>query len=466
MTLAQLLVTLRVRWWVAVLVLATTVLTTLVVSVQLPKRYTSVAQVIVDIKDPIGGGVLAAQAGSSYMATQIDIINSRKVALRVVDRLRLAENTTAVEQWRSSTDGGQGSIRHYYADLLLKYLEVKPSRESTVVSIGYSSGDPNFAATVANEFAQAYIDTNIELRVEPARQSASWFDEQTRQLRESLDRAQGRLSDYQRSKGIVSAEERLDVETLKLQELSSQATQLAAVAVESAKRRSLAKQALALGGAAELPDVVANPLVAQLKADQARMEGKLKEQGAILGANHPEILKLRQELESNRARLAREIETVANSLDKTAMVNTQREAEARAALERQRARVLQIKQAREELTVLQRDVENAQRAYDAVTQRLTQTNLESQAVQANILLLNRAEPSIEPSSPRIVLNVAISAFLGLLLGVAAAVALELANRRVRRPEDLLEVIRAPLLAEIGAVPTRMQRRQAWSKVAS
>lgn len=464
MTLAQLLAILRVRWWVVALVLAVTILTTVAVSLLLPKRFTATAQVIVDVKDPIGGGVLAAQAGSSYMATQIDIINSRKVALRVTDRLQLADNPAAIEQWREATGGGKGSIRHYYADLLLKYLEVKPSRESTVVSVGYSSGDPAFAATVANEFAQAYVDTNIELRVEPARQSASWFDEQTRQLRENLDRAQSRLSEYQRSKGIVSAEEQVDVETLKLQELSSQATQLAALAVESAKRKALAKQALATGGAAELPDVVANALVAQLKADQARLEGKLKEQGAILGANHPEILKLKQELEANRSRLAHEIETVANSLDKISTVNTQREAEVRAALERQRAKVLQIKQVREELTVLQRDLENAQRAYDTITQRLTQTSLESQAVQANVLLLNRAEPPLEASSPRIALNTGISAFLGLLLGIGAALAIELANRRIRRPEDLLQAVRAPLLGEIGTVSARLQRVQGWAKV--
>lgn len=466
MTLGQLLAVLRVRWLFVTLVFAVTVLTTVAVSLLLPKRYTSTAQVIIDIKDPIGGGLLATQAGSGYMATQIDILRSQKVALRVADRLRIAENPVAIEQWREATDGGQGSIRHYYADLLLEYLDVKPSRESNVVSVSYSGVDAAFAAAVANEFARAYIDTNVELRVEPARQSASWFDEQTRLLRENLDRAQNRLTEYQRNKGIVSADERLDVETAKLQELSSQATQLAAVAVESSKRQALAKEALARGGAGGLPDVIANPLVAQLKADQARLEGKLKEQGAILGPSHPEILKLRQELENNKAMLAREIDTVASSLGKTATVNTQREAEVRAALERQRARVLQIKQARDELTVLQRDVENAQRAYDTITQRLTQTSLESQAVQANVLLLNPAEPPIVASSPRIVLNTAISAFLGLLLGVAAAVGLEFTNRRVRRPEDLLQAVQAPLLAEIGAVPARLQRLQRWAEAVS
>lgn len=465
MSLGQFLTILRARWWVVLMTLIVVVGTTIAVSLWLPKRYSAVAQVIVDVKspDPIAGIVLPAVLTPGYMATQIDIITSQKVALRVVDKLRIAENPQAIQQWREDTDGGQGSIRHYYADLLLKYLEVKPARESSVVNIGYSGTDPRFAAAIANEFVQAYIDTNIELRVEPARQSASWFDAQTRTLRENLDRAQGRLTDYQRNKGIVSADERLDIETARLQELSSQVTQLNAVAVETNKRQAMARDALARGGGGELPDVIANPLVAQLKAGQAQLQGKLKEQAATLGANHPDILKTRQELETIEARLAQEISTVAGSVGRMATVNNQRLAEARVALEKQRERVLEIKQAREELTVLQRDLESAQRAYDTITQKLTQTSLESQTSQANVLMLNAAEPPVQPSSPNMLLNVGAASFLGLLLGLAGAMLLELTNRRIRSPEDLMQAVQAPVIGNIGRISARLKRMQGWAR---
>lgn len=467
MTLGQLLVILRARWLAIVLTIVAVVGGTVVVSLLMDKRYTGTAQVIVDVKspDPIAGIILPAQLMPAYMATQVDIITSQKVALRVVDSLGIAENPLAVEQWREATDG-VGSIRHYFADLLLKFLDARPGRDSSVVSISYSATDPSFAAAVANAFARAYIDTNIELRVEPARQSATWFDEQTKQLRASLDAAQNRLTEYQRTKGIVSADERLDVETAKLQELSSQLTQLTAVAVESSKRLALAREAMARGGAGELPDVIANPLVVQLKADQARLEGKLKEQSAILGVNHPEILKIKQELEYNKAKLTQEMNNVAGSLAKPATVNAQREAEVRAALERQRAKVLQIKQARDELNVLQRDVENAQRAYDTITQRLNQTSLESQAVQANVLLLTPAEPPLEPSSPKVVLYAAIAAVVGAFLGLGAALLLELMQRRVRSLEDLQDAIDAPAIGLIHEVPARTRILNGWRKPAA
>ena len=136
MTLGQFLTILRARWWVVVLTLAVVAGTTVIVTLLLPKKYSASAQVIVDIKspDPIAGIILPAQMMPGYMATQIDIITSQKVALRVVDKLRIAENPQAVEQWREEAEG-KGSIRHYYADLLLKYLDVKPAREASLVII-------------------------------------------------------------------------------------------------------------------------------------------------------------------------------------------------------------------------------------------------------------------------------------------------------------------------------------------
>jgi chain length determinant protein EpsF len=465
MTLGQFLTILRARWLAAFLTFAVIVGSTLAVSLLLPKKYEAVAQVIVDVKspDPIAGIVLPAMLTPGYMATQMDIIRSQNVALRVVDKMGIATNPQAIGQWREATDGGQGSIRHFYADLLLQHLEVEPSRESSVVSIGYTGSDPRFAATVANEFVQAYIDTNIELRVAPARQSAAWFDEQTRLLRANVDAAQSRLTNYQREKGIVSADEQLDVETARLQELSSQVTQLNAIAVESNKRHAMAKEALARGGAGGLPDVIANAFVSQLKANQAQLQGRMKELAATRGSSHPDVLKIQQELEHNAALLAQEIRTVANSLGNTAAVNSQRLTEARDALERQRERVLETKQAREELTVMQRDLENAQRSYDAITQKLTQTSLESQSSQANILLLNRAEPPTEPASPKVWLNGAIAVLLGGLLGMGAALLAEFSRRRVRSLEDVEQAINAPVIGQVREVTRRARKLQGWTR---
>ncbi len=171
MTFRQFLLILRARWQCVILSLLGVVATTLVVSLMLPKQYTSNAAVVVDVKsaDPISGLLFPGQIAPSYMATQVDIIQSERVAQRVVKMLRLAENPTARQQWHDETDG-KGSIEVWLATLLQKKLDVKPSRESNVLNIAYTAVDPGFAAAIANAFAQAYVDTNLELKVEPAKQ--------------------------------------------------------------------------------------------------------------------------------------------------------------------------------------------------------------------------------------------------------------------------------------------------------
>ncbi|MCB1958562.1 MAG: chain length determinant protein EpsF, partial [Rhodocyclaceae bacterium] len=238
-----------------------------------------------------------------------------------------------------------------------------------------------------------------------------------------LEQAQSRLSAYQREYGIVAADERLDVESAKLQELSSQLLAVQAQRVDSRSRQAQT------GAAETLPEVMQNGLIQSLKADLTRQEGMRDQLAARLGRNHPELASVRAEIDNLRTRIATEVQRVASSLGTTTRVNDQREVEIRAALDKQKARVLELKSHRDEISVLQRDVENAQRAYDLVTQRLAQTSLESENQQGNVAVLTPAVAPLDPSRPRLVLNVAVATCLGLLLGIGLALILELTDRR-------------------------------------
>jgi len=422
------------------------------VSLVMPKKYSASAAVLVDVKtpDPILGALMPGMMTPGYMATQIDIIQSDRVARRVVQMLKIDQNASARQQWQEETEG-RGSIEAYFADLLSKQLDVKPSRESNVINITYKSGEPQFAAVIANAFAQAYIDTNVELRVDPAKQYAGWFDQRTKGLRDQLEAAQARLSQFQRENGIINADERLDVENARLQELSSQLVAMQALRAETSSRQAQA------GNTETLPEVLQSGLVQSLKADVARQEAKLKDLSSQYGPNHPQVLRAVAEGQALRAKLETEIKRVAGGVGTNARVNVQREAEIRTALEAQKKKVLEIKKQRDEITVLQREVENAQKAYDMTAQRLVQTNLESQTQQTNIVVLNPAVEPVEPSSPRLLLNALLSIFVGTLLGVGLALLLELLNRRVRSPEDIVEALGLPVIGYLDAADARKTR---------
>jgi uncharacterized protein involved in exopolysaccharide biosynthesis len=131
-------------------------------------------------------------------------------------------------------------------------------------------------------------------------------------------------------------------------------------------------------------------------------------------------------------------------------VSKQREQQLQSALASQKERVLMLNKQRDEITLLRRDIESAQRSFDILSQRASQSNVESQTNQTNIAILNPAVAPTSAAKPRKLLNILISLFAGSLLGIGLALALELANRHVRSAYDLLETLEIPVLASIGS----------------
>jgi chain length determinant protein EpsF len=447
MTFYQFLVILLARRRAIILTLLVTVGTTALISFVMPKTYTASTAVLVDSKgaDPITGMMLPAQLLPGYMATQVDIITSHNVAVKVVDAFKLAEMPEAIEEFNEATQG-EGSIRDWLADALVKDLDVKPSRESSVINISYSGRDPQFASELANAFAKSYIQTNLELKVEPARLQTAWFEEQIKNLRSAVEEAQKHLSDYQRETGIIAPDERLDVESARLAELSSQLVTAQAQTFDSESRQRQIADAAKKGRLEDLPDIQSNSLIQNLKAELARAEAKLAETAERSSPNHPQYQGLQAEVDSLKRKIGAEIQSAKGSISAVAAQAQRRESEIEKSLAEQKAKVLQLKQQRDTAVLLTREVESAQRAYDSARQRAEQIRLESQRNQTEIAVLNPAVPPLLPSKPKKLLNIAISIFLGSLLGIGLALLLELIDRRVRSSEDVSEGLGIPVLA--------------------
>jgi len=444
MTLHQFLLILRARYRVALMIILLAILAALAVSLVLPKKYTAQTAVLVDIRtpDPVAGGApLQGVVAPSYMATQVDIIGGDRVAQRVVKMLKLDENPDTKARWLEATEG-RGTLEGWLADSLQKRLDVRPARESNVINITYKGSEPDEAAKVANAFAQAYLDINLALKTEPARIYAEWFDEQTKASRAKLEEAQTRLSEYQQKAGIVSSDERVDYETTKLADLSSQLTTVQGDTTDSQSKRASRGDTIA--------EVMQSPLINGLKADVARQEAKVQETSVRLGENHPERQRAESELAALKSRLSSETARINASIETTYRVGKDRERELQGAVGAQKSRVLALNKQRDELNVYRRDVESAQRAYETVSQSASQTRLQSLTNQTNVVRMNVATPPVNPSSPRLLVNLLIAAFGGTLLGVACALLLELTNRRVRSAEDLVQMLDLPVLASISS----------------
>ena len=452
MNLQQFLLALRARFGIFVLVLIATVVAAAGVSLALPKSYKATASLLVVAKDEQSLSnamrpLILPQERLSYLQTQKDIIGSKKVARKVVQDLKLADKPSALGTL-TDDDGDRSSYEDRLVEGLLKKLKVETS-QSNVMEVTVSSPDPRFSMQVANGFAKAYIDTMLEFRVEPAREAAAWFDEQLKALRANLEDAQVKLTDNHQRQKIVSADERLDVENNRLVSLSDEVVRAQQETLQWNSRVQQARKFMEDGAPPErLPDVLENPFVQRLKADLMHGETRLQEMSTQYGRNHPQFQRQLSENAALREKLDAEMRKVVNGIEASARQARQREEALGQSLAAQRARILSLKESRNEFTVLRRNVESAERAYDTAMQRSVVSQVESRANQTNVTILNPASVPSRAASPRVTLNIAISLVVGLMLGVGLVLLLELADRRVRSLNDLDNAWDLPVLGEL------------------
>jgi chain length determinant protein EpsF len=321
-----------------------------------------------------------------------------------------------------------------------------------VIGIAAKWGDAKFAAALANAWAEAYIDTNIELKVDSAKQYAAWFNDQSRTLRADLEAKEKRLADFQNAAGIVATDDKLDVENARLQELSTEL-----VAVQTQSQQSQSRQRQARGDAESLPEVLQSPVIANLKASLATAEARRRDMATNYGKNYPDYKDVEAEIAGLHERIAQESERIAASIGGTAQVDVRREEDLKAALEAQKQRILDLKHQHDQVADYQNDVTMAQKNLDAVSQRLAQSSLESQAQQTNIELLAPAAVPTEAASPKLLLNLLFGLFVGFVCGIGAALLRELTDRRVRDGDELIELLGVPVLGRIPDANARSGR---------
>jgi chain length determinant protein EpsF len=456
MSFNQFMVILRARWLTAAGIFVAVVVLIAFASIIWPKQYTSTASIVIDSKtDPVAaanGGAGNGLAPATYVNTQADIIASERVAQRVVKTLRLDQQPEARKLWAKGPDD---DISVTVAKLILdKKLLVAPAHDSpthasNVIDISVTWSDPVTSAALANSFAQVAIETNIELKVEPAKQYASWFDQRSQALRADLADKQRKLSDFQSKNGLIATDEKLDVENNRLNELSSEL-----VTIQGQRQDSQSRQHQVGSDISTLPEVLQSPVIQSLKAALVTAQAKKPDVAARLGKNHPDYQAVEGEISDLRTRIAQESANIAASLGNTTQSNLRRENDVRQALEAQKKKVLELKYQHDQAAMFLNDVTAAQRDLDTVSQRLAQSNLESLTQQTNVVQLTTATAPNNPSSPKLVINLIVAVFLGGVLGIGAALAAEMRNRRVREDEDIVELLGVPLLGKLEVVRVR------------
>src|SRR4051812_7630034 len=364
MDLSQYILALKARRKAFTLVLAVTVFTAVLVALVMPKRYDATATILIDARDEqtMAPAHMSPRERAGYIFTQMDLIASGKVAKKVVRDLKLAQQPGVREDWEKDT-GGVGSLEEWIAAGLLEKLKVD-SGASNILLVKYSDRDPKRAATIANAFAKAYLDYALELRTEPSRAAGTWFDEQLKTLRAEVKNTQAKLAAYQKEKGMIGPDDRMDVEYARLAEINGELARAKAGTLDAQTRYKQAQELIKDGVSLEaFPEVLSNAYIITIKGALQAAESRLHEQSGVYGPNHPTLQRTQAEVGSLRERLQAEAKKVVTSLGNAVSQSQKRLDEVQTAVVAQQDRIMKLREGRIDLAVLSRDMENAQRGY-------------------------------------------------------------------------------------------------------
>lgn len=396
---------------------------------------------------------------ASVISTGIDVIRSDGVLNRAIADLGLIDGRTPAtpaaralaaerrEAWMKATKG-QVDQAAWLLRWLGKALSVQPaSLNSNVVSLQVDYADADGAAALANAIAQAYLAVALDVSLAPTRQTASFFEAQIGQTRAALAEAQAARSRFQQANGLMSVNEAADLENALMAEMAVAATQARARGADAA-----ARSGTAASNPTEAPEVMQAAVVQQLSSDIARQKAQMAELSSRLGGRHPQVIAHQQQIDDLEQRLKDAAAQVARSVELGAQAANGNDRAVQGLLQRQRERVMGLKKAREELAVLQQNVDMAQRAYDQALQRHTQASNRNDSLLSDARVLAPAAAPLDPTRPPLPLALVFGLLAGGLLGAALAFVAEQRRPRLRLPEDLSQVLGLPVLASLPPLP--------------
>lgn len=415
------------------------ILVAIALMIFLPPVYRSTATVVAGVRAPetIGPQSVAEQLSADYLLTQEDILKSERVAQQVVSDTGLAREPDAIErfQWKAE----YGPLPEYIAKSIGWGLDIKSSAtNSRVMEISYLSADPDFSARMANAFAKAFVDVNIDLQSDPARRNVLSYDRQLATLSSQMDTMQKELAAKQRKLSIVAGRGEPDPDAAQLVALSS--------AMAGAQAAAAQTQAATAGGA--LPDMQSSPVVQGLLAQISQQEAQLRNMATVMGPNHPDYRQLQAQIAGLRQQLVAQEGIVRQAAAVRAAQATQTQGKLQGNIASQRSRVIDTRAAQNDVSVLEQNLANLRSSYDQISQRRAQLQVLDNTAQTNITLLSSAVAI--PKSVALSKTIALLActFLGALIGVAGALAHELLDRRIRFSEQLETWLGIPDLGSI------------------
>jgi capsular exopolysaccharide synthesis family protein len=448
---------LRKRWRMVATTLFVGLAVAFAYTARQPKAYEATCALVIESTAPqvlegVKDVVEMAASSREFYQTQYRIIRSIGNAQKVMDRLGLVEV-------RPNKKGKVPSLQEQI-EQLLKQVKVVGVRDSRIANIVVRDEDPERASRIANAFADAYIEGNLDYKLEGARSASTWLGEQAVDLRRQLEHSELALYQFKKDHNLldVGLDDRQGMTRQNLQTLNARLADIKAKRIEIESIRKLilaAKNDIA--EKESLPEIRDNPVVAKLRENYLDLLKLKADLESRYGERHPKIINIEEQLQATRRDYNKELDAVLKAFDKRyqAILDTENALSKWAHQEKSQA--LDLAKLEVEYRPMARDADNNAKVFGLITQRHKEIDLTGLLRANNVRFLDRATAPRLPVSPILSINLSFGLFAGLLLGILLAVIVEALDNTVKTPEVAEQILGAPLLGVLPRFTDSKQR---------
>ncbi len=456
----------------------------------LPPTYTSMASVELDPRQANVVSIAQVLPGMPADTTQVDteakVLQSRSLAEKVVDRLKLTEDPEFNALLRpksfisplvpaflkSHKPVTPESTREKVVDNVLANLKVARDNLTLIINVSFSSGSafsPNAAeksARIANAFADQYLLEQLDTKFDATRRASDWLNSRLAGLRSQVETAESAVEQYRASHGLLALSEQQG--TITQQEISNLNTQLAQARAEQAgaeAKLNTAKSQLAAGSHGDdLGEALSSPVVTQLRQQRAQLSAQVADLAGRYGPRHPEMLKAQRQLADIDGQIQSEINRVTSNLEAQVQVARQRTASLAGSVGNSKGSLATSNAAGVKLAELQRNADAVKTLYQAFLDRFKQTTEQQGIQQSDSHVVARATTPTQPSFPKPLIMGAVGLVFAGVCGLLTIFIMEALEQGLYTTEDVEKTLRLPHLGSIPDSRALVEGKRGQSKL--
>lgn len=420
-----------------------------------------------------GGAIIQSKDMAEYFNTLKTIMESRIFADRVVRKMQLTTNPYFKELKRKG-DGGVstslfGAVRSLLpgrgtqtsqappyrfreeldpalTDLVLANSSLQVGKKSNIFTINFTATSPSVAAAMANGIADAFVEHNLDMKVKPYRDAAEWLSARLVESKAKVGESETKLQRYKEGTGITSFESKESVLNQKLQELMTQQVQAEGKRQESEiKYRQIQSVIDKPELLATVPDIMNNLVVQGLRNDELALRKQITELSEKYGEKHPQIIKVKSQLETVRRNINLEARKMLNAARSDFEVARNREIGIQREIEGQKRQVLGLTRKAIDYNVIAGESGSNKQFYELLLKKMQEASLSSGMNVSNIQIVDSAVAPDGPIKPKRAKNLLLAILVGLFGGISAAFFVEYMDDTVKSAEEVDRLLQLPLL---------------------